>query len=95
MSEQFGPGATPTTEVRVFRHGELIERVLCESEQEAAAVLERWSELEDVTCLVDDLSFHHTPDDVLEPEPAEPEDDEYPHAPAEEPVPDAEAPGAP
>jgi hypothetical protein len=84
MSEQYGPGNTPGTEVRVFRNDELIERVLCESEEEAAVVLEKWAEVDDVTCLVDDLSFHHTPDDVLEPEPAEPTDEDYPHEPTEE-----------
>ncbi len=79
MSEQYGPEGTPSIEVRIFRHGDLIERQLCESDQEAADVVERWSELDDVTCLVDDLSFHHSPDEVLEPEPAEPVDNGYPH----------------
>lgn len=86
MSEQYGPGNTPGTEVRVFRHGELVERVLCESEEEAAVVLDKWAEMDDVTCLVDDLSFHHKPGDVLEPEPPEPTDEEYPHEPTEEPT---------
>jgi hypothetical protein len=79
MSDQYAPETTPTIEVRVFRHGELIERQLCESDEEAAALVEQWSEIEDVTCLVDDLSFHHTPSDVLEPEPPEPANEEYPH----------------
>lgn len=68
MSEQYASDATPSIEVRVFRAGDLIERQLCESDVEAAEVVEKWSELEDVTCLVDDLSFHHTPNDVLEPD---------------------------
>lgn len=85
MTEQYDAGATPTIEVSVFRHGELIERQLCESEEDAAALVEQWSELEDVTCLVDDLSFHHSPDDVLEPEPAEPVEEPYAHGPAAEP----------
>lgn len=84
MSEQYGPDATPVTEVRVYRDDELVERVLCESEEEAAEVLERWAEVEDVTCLVDDLSFHHAPGDVLEPEPTELLEDEYPPGTAEE-----------
>lgn len=61
---------TPCTEVRVYRHGELVERELCESDAEVEQVLAAWSELEDVTCQVDDLSYHHQPDDVLAPEPA-------------------------
>lgn len=75
MSEQYAADSTPSIEVRVFRGGDLIERQLCESEEEAAEVVDTWSEVEDVTCLVDDLSFHHTPDDVLSPEPAAPADE--------------------
>lgn len=76
LSEGWG---TPTIEVRVYRHGALIERELCESEQEAARLVETWSEFDDVTCQVDDLSFHHRPGDVLEPEPAELAEEDYPH----------------
>ena len=78
MSEQYAAEGTPSIEVRDFRVRDLIERQLCESEAEATEVVERWAEVEDVTCLVDDLSFHHTPDDVLAPEPAAPADDAYP-----------------
>lgn len=81
MSDASAPWETPTIEVRVFRHGELVDRVLCESEEDASSVVERWSDIEDVTCTVDDLSFHHTADDVLEPEPNEPADEEYPPEP--------------
>jgi len=62
--------ATPTIEVSVFRHGELVTRELCESEADAELVLATWAEIEGVTCQVDDLSYHHRPGDVLEPEPA-------------------------
>lgn len=61
---------TPTIEVRVYRGGELVQRELCESETEVGQVLAAWAEIEDVTCQVDDLSYHHRPGDVLEPEPA-------------------------
>lgn len=81
MSEQYDAGGTPTIEVRVFLHGDLIERALCESEEDAAQVLDQWSEVDDVTCLVDDLSFHHAPGDVLAPEPSEPADEDYPPQP--------------
>lgn len=78
MSEQYTPEGTPSIEVRIFRDDELIESQLCESDEEAAEVVQKWSEVEDVTCLVDDLSFHHTPNDVLEPEPSAPAEEEYP-----------------
>lgn len=81
MSDASAPWETPTIEVRVFRHGELVDRVLCESDEEAAEVVEGWSDVEDVTCSVDDLSFHHTAEDVLEPEPSEPPEEEYPREP--------------
>jgi hypothetical protein len=69
---------TPTVEVRVFRHGELIHRELCESEEQAAVVIDKWSESDGIECEVDDLSVHHRPGQILEPEPAQPNDDAYP-----------------
>jgi hypothetical protein len=62
--------SSPTVEVRVFRHGVLVNRELCESEAEAATVTDRWSELDGVTVEVDDLTVVHRPGDILEPEPA-------------------------
>ena len=85
MSDATGAWESPTIEVRVFRHGDLIDRVLCETEEEAVVVVERWSDLDDVSCLVDDLSYQHTPGDVLEPEPSEALEDDYPPGPAVEP----------
>lgn len=85
MSDANAAWESPAIEVRVFRHGDLVDRVLCETEGEATAVVERWSDVADVSCLVDDLSFQHTPDDVLEPEPSEPPEDDYPPGPAVEP----------
>lgn len=69
---------TPTVEVRVYRHGDLVHRELCESEEQAALVIEEWSELDGVECEVDDLSVRHEPGDILEPEPAELLDEDYP-----------------
>lgn len=66
---------TPTVEVRVYRQGELVRRELCESEEEAASVVQEWSELDGVTCEVDDLSVRHRAGDVLEPDPALIDDD--------------------
>jgi hypothetical protein len=69
---------TPTVEVRVFRHGELVHRELCESEEQASLVIEEWSELDGVECEVDDLSVRHRPGEILGPEPAELRDEDYP-----------------
>jgi hypothetical protein len=76
-------GVTPTVEVVVYRHGEEIHRELCETAEDAALVVERWSEEDGVECEVDDLAVHHTPDDILEPAPDEFRDDEY-RPPAEQ-----------
>jgi hypothetical protein len=69
---------TPTVEVRVFRHGELVHTELCESDEQAALVVEEWAELDGVDCEVDDLSIHHRPDDILGPEPADLLEEAYP-----------------
>jgi len=68
----------PTIEVRVFRHGVLIQQELCESEEQALLVVDEWAELDGVECEVDDLSVHHRAGDILEPEPAELRDEDYP-----------------
>jgi hypothetical protein len=70
----------PTVEVRVFRHGELVHTELCESEEQAALVVEQWSELDGVQCEVDDLTVKHRPGDIFEPEPAVAGDEDYPPA---------------
>ena len=77
---------SPSIEVRVYRHDALFARELCESESEAAAVVERWSAEGDFTFLVDDLTFHHAPGDVLAPEPPDLVDDDYPIASSELPA---------
>ena len=46
---------SPTLEVRVLRHGTLVHRELCASDADAAAVADRWSELDGITVEVDDL----------------------------------------
>ena len=63
----------PHIEVRVYEGDKLIARELCESEAEADALVERWSEDGDFTFQVDDLSDTHGPDDVLGGEAVEPE----------------------
>jgi hypothetical protein len=59
---------TPTLEVRIYDNGQLLTRELCESEEEAASVVERWQEVANVSVVVDDLSSKHGPDDILAPE---------------------------
>ncbi|MBE1494024.1 hypothetical protein H4696_001124 [Amycolatopsis lexingtonensis] len=63
-------------EVRVYQDGRLLQRQLCESEEDAAATVDEWSELEGVTCEVDDLAVRHRQGDILEPEPADLIEDE-------------------
>jgi hypothetical protein len=62
---------TPSIEVRVYRDNDLVERELCETEVEAAAVTEAWSDVEGVVCRVDDLSGGSEPAGVLDPRPWE------------------------
>lgn len=73
---------TPTVEVRVYRDGRLMHRELCESDEDAALVVEEWNEIEGTECEVDDLSSPHRPDQILDLEPPEPPDEEaYPPGP--------------
>jgi hypothetical protein len=67
---------TPTIEVRIWHNGVLVSRELCETEEEAALLVDAAAEVEGVECTVDDLTFHHQPGDVAEPEPAEVRDEE-------------------
>ncbi len=65
------PHSSPTIEVVVFEHGVEVHRELCESNEDAELVVERWSERDGVMCQVDDLSVHHRPGEILEPDPAD------------------------
>jgi hypothetical protein len=62
-------GEAGAVEVRVYRDGTLVHTELCESEDDAALVVEQWSEQPRVTCEVDDLSVRHRAGDIAEPEP--------------------------
>ncbi|MGB8857838.1 MAG: hypothetical protein WCC60_01215 [Ilumatobacteraceae bacterium] len=73
----------PTIEVRVYRHGELVHSELCESEELAALLVERWGDVDDVRCEVIDVTATPQPGDIFQPE-SEPEaivggDEDYPH----------------
>ena len=72
------PGETPTIEVRVYRDAVLVHQELCESEEQAALVVDEWAELDGIECEVDDLSTHNRPGDIFEPEPAVQGDEDYP-----------------
>jgi hypothetical protein len=78
-------GETPTVVVRVYRHGRLWLQELCESEDDAGLAVEEWSELEGVTCEVDDLSVRHRAGDISAPEPPETDPDGYPRGGEPEP----------
>ncbi len=69
---------SPTIEIRVFRHGELVHTELCESEEEATLVVEEWADFDGVQCEVDDLTVKHRPGDIFEPMPAVPAEEDYP-----------------
>jgi hypothetical protein len=57
-----------TIVVRIYRNDQLLVRELCESEDEVTAVVEQWSDVGNVYVVVDDLSAHHGPEDILAPE---------------------------
>ena len=58
-------------EVRVFRHGRLVHREVCESEEEAVLAVDAWSEFDDVECRVVEACStpHHLLDGMEEEEP--------------------------
>ena len=58
----------PTIEVRIYDHGKLLTRELCESEEDVSDVVERWSDVANLFVVADDLSSKHEPDDILAPE---------------------------
>ena len=58
---------TPTIEVRVYRDGYLVQRELCETDVEATAVVDAWSEVEGIVCQVDELGGGSASAGVLDP----------------------------
>jgi hypothetical protein len=71
MSDMQADNPTPTLEVRVLRDGVLVKRELCETDDEANAVVDAWSEVEGVVCQVEDLTRSDAPAGVLDPRPWE------------------------
>lgn len=67
--EATGDEGRGPVEVRVFRAGKLLHTEQCESYEQASAVVDQWlSEGNDVEYEIDDLSYHHHPGEIEEPE---------------------------
>lgn len=71
MSEAQADSTTPTLEVRIIRDGVVIQRELCETDEEATAAAEAWGDTEGVVVEVEDLSRSGGPAGVLDPRPWE------------------------
>lgn len=67
-SETSYDSGAPTIEVRIYRDDVLLVRELCETEEDAAALVEQWSDAGNVYVVVDDLSARHGPEDILAPD---------------------------
>jgi hypothetical protein len=61
--EMIGGEEAGAIEVRGYREGTMVYRQLCESAEEAAAVVDAWEQLDGVECEVDDLSRERQLDD--------------------------------
>ena len=62
---------TPRLEVRILRDGVVVQRELCETAEEADAVVEAWSDTEGVVVEVEDLTRSGRAAGVLDPRPWE------------------------
>jgi len=71
MSERYVDSTTPSLEVRVLRDGVVVHRELCETDDQADAIVLAWSDTEGVVVEVDDLSRRATPAGILDPRPWE------------------------
>lgn len=71
MSELPSDRTTPTLEVRVLRDGVVTHRELCESDAEANAVVQAWSDVDGVVVEVADLTRVAGRSGVLDPQPWE------------------------
>ena len=60
---------SPEVEVVVWRKGEVVHREFCDTEEDAASLIERWTELAHAEAWVDDLTIRHGGDDILAAEP--------------------------
>jgi hypothetical protein len=55
----------PSIEVRIFREGRVIARELCESEEQAELLVERYADERGMTFEVEDLSLERRPGEIL------------------------------
>jgi hypothetical protein len=62
----FQESTIPTLEVLIYHDGAIVQRELCESEDEASAIVDSWADREGVVCQVEDLRRSADPG-VLEP----------------------------
>ena len=76
MSERYVDSTTPTLEVLVLRDGVIVHRELCETDDQAEAIVLAWSDTEGVVVEVDDLSRRAAPAGILEPRPWEVDPDD-------------------
>lgn len=72
----------PAVEVRIFRADRLLALELCEDDREAADIVGRWSERDDVSFLIDDIAGRNAEDDVREPAHPQPAGPAHPIAAA-------------
>ena len=71
MSETYADSTTPRLEVRILRDGVVVQRELCETAEDADAVVEAWADTEGVVVEVEDLTRNGGAAGVLDPRPWE------------------------
>jgi hypothetical protein len=71
MSESYVDSTTPSLEIRVLRDGVVVHRELCETDDQADALVQAWSDTEGVVVEVDDVGRRAAPAGILEPRPWE------------------------
>ena len=68
MTDISQPGdGVGTIEVRAYREGKIVHRQLCESAEDAAALVDVWEQHEGIECEVDDLSHDRQLGEAAEP----------------------------
>jgi hypothetical protein len=71
MSETYADSTTPRLEVRILRDGVVVQRELCETDEDAAAIVDSWADTEGVVVEVEDLTRSGRAAGVLDPRPWE------------------------
>ena len=62
---------TPNLEVRIIRDGVVVQRELVETDDDARAMVDAWSEVDGVEVRIEDLTRTVAPSGVLDPRPWE------------------------